>query len=46
MKIVILISAPYKFHYYYYYYYYYHYYYYHQHLFIQDVSSYLYSSLE
>ena len=44
MKIVILISALYKF-YYYYYYYYYHYYY-HQYLFIQDVSSYLYSSLE
>ena len=42
MKIVILISALYKF---YYYYYYYHYYY-HQYLFIQDVSSYLYSSLE
>ena len=45
MKIVILISALCKF-YYYYYYYYYHHYYYHQYLFIQDVSSYLYSSLE
>ena len=46
MKIVILISALYKFYYYYYYYYYYYHYYYHQYLFIQDVSSYLYSSLE